>query len=391
MNEPIFAAMLILFLLAVGELISIMTRARIPMLLVVLIGYLITLWTGIFPKKIIDSSTIGTFGTLMIAPLIVHMGTLVPFKIIKSQIRAVIIALCGVAVAAVLILAIITPMFGYSSAVAGTGPLTGGTIAFILTAQKLKAIGQTGLVTIPALILAIQSLIGMPLASFFLRRHAKHVKKTLNQAAYTEVAAAADPESILTDSKRKTWIPKKYQTHVILLLQLFIGGALAIFLGNLTGINYSLWALVIGLIGAYIGFYNDKMLERANSFGIAMVGIIVITMSSMNDVTIHMFVGYLPVVLAIMAIGIVGIIAGGFVGAKLMKWNMNKGIAVALTALFGFPGDYLLCEEISRSVADNEAEQKTIFNEILTPMLVGGFTTVTTASVIIASILVQTI
>lgn len=74
-----------------------------------------------------------------------------------------------------------------------------------------------------------------------------------------------------------------------------------------------------------------------------------------------------------------------------MKWDLNKGVPVALTALFGFPGDYIICEEVSRSVADNEKERQAIFNEILTPMLVGGFTTVTTASIVIASILVQTL
>ncbi len=77
--------------------------------------------------------------------------------------------------------------------------------------------------------------------------------------------------------------------------------------------------------------------------------------------------------------------------SKLVKWHPYKGMPVALTALFGFPGDYILCEEVSRSVARNEKEAKAIFDELLAPMLIGGFTTVTVASVIIAGILVQTL
>lgn len=390
MNEPIVATMLILLLLGVGEFLSIKSRARIPMLLVVMLGYLVLLWTGIFPKDLIGSSALTAFGGLMIAPLIVHMGTMVPFKLLKSQIRAVFIALFGIIVAAVFVLLLVPMLFDYASAVAGIGPLTGGTIAFILTTDKLQELGLVSLITIPALVIAIQGLIGMPLATHYLRRHAYHIKRELSSNSNIETAATSDATSI-KEKKRKTWIPEKYQTNVILLLQLFIGGSLAIFLGNLTGISYSLWALIVGVGGALLGFYNDKMMDRSNSFGIAMVGLIIYSLGAMNDITPSMFVGYIPVVLTIMVVGILGIIAGGIIASKLMKWDLNKGVPVALTALFGFPGDYIICEEVSRSVADNEKERQAIFNEILTPMLVGGFTTVTTASIVIASILVQTL
>lgn len=390
MSEPVVTTMLILVLLGVGEFLSIISKARIPMLLVVMMGYLILLWTGVFPKDMISSSAMSAFGALMVAPLIVHMGTLVPFKLLKSQIRSVIIALSGIVVAAILVLTIVPLFFDYSSAVAGIGPLSGGTIAFILTTEKLHELGLTGLITIPALVIAVQGLIGMPLAANFLRRHAKHVKATTCSDAALEIAAAEDV-STEEEQKGKTWLPEKYQTSMILLLQLFIGSSVAIGLGNITGVSYSLWALVVGIGGSLCGFYNNKMLERSNSFGIAMAGLIVYTLGAMNDVTPSMFVGYIPVVLVIMSLGIIGIIVGGVIASKLLKWNLNKGVPVALTALFGFPGDYLLCEEVSRSVADNEHQQKTIFNEILTPMLVGGFTTVTTASIVVASILIQTL
>lgn len=390
MNEPVVATMLILLLLGVGEFFSIKSRARIPMLLVVMVGYLVLLWTGVFPRNLVGSSALTAFGGLMVAPLIVHMGTMVPFKLLKAQIRAVFIALCGIIVATILVLLTVPLIFDYPSAVAGIGPLTGGTIAFILTADRLQELGLVSLVTIPALVIAIQGLIGMPLATHYLRRHAYHIKSKLSSSGNAEAAAATDVASIM-DTKRKTWIPDKYQTNIMLLLQLFIGGSIAVYLGNLTGISFSLWALIVGVVGALLGFYNDKMMDRSNSFGIAMVGLIIYSLGAMNDITPSMFVGYIPVILTIMVIGIAGIIIGGILASKLMNWDLNKGVPVALTALFGFPGDYILCEEVSRSVADNEEERKAIFNEILTPMLIGGFTTVTTASIVIASILVQTI
>jgi hypothetical protein len=87
----------------------------------------------------------------------------------------------------------------------------------------------------------------------------------------------------------------------------------------------------------------------------------------------------------------VGLVLGGYLASKIFRWHPAKGIAVALTAMFGFPGDYLLCEEVSRSEGKTEEQRQLIWDEILTPMLVGGFTSVTTASVVIASILMSTL
>ncbi|MES5812962.1 hypothetical protein ABKP99_13975 [Mammaliicoccus sciuri] len=41
------------------------------------------------------------------------------------------------------------------------------------------------------------------------------------------------------------------------------------------------------------------------------------------------------------------------------------------------------------SVTDNEEDREDVFNELLSPMIIGGFTTVTVASVILTSILMN--
>ncbi|RUU70830.1 hypothetical protein, partial [Mesorhizobium sp. M7A.F.Ca.MR.362.00.0.0] len=76
-NEPVYAAMLVLALIAIGEIVSILTRARVPMLLIAIMGFLILIWTGIFPEDIVDTSSFSTMGTLLTGPLVVHLGTLI--------------------------------------------------------------------------------------------------------------------------------------------------------------------------------------------------------------------------------------------------------------------------------------------------------------------------
>ncbi|WP_449355341.1 hypothetical protein ACUL41_04495 [Virgibacillus natechei] len=391
-NEPLVAATLIFALFALGEFLSVISKARIPMLFVVMMGYLLLLWTGIFPTDIADQANFTAFASMLPAVLIVHMGTLIPFQQLKEQYKAVLIALAGIVIAALLVMVICVPIIGYTSSIAGIGPLTGGILAHVITSEKLTELGLVSLITIPALILALQNFVGMPLATHFLRKRGATVKKEINQASFKESAATLDEVgSHEKKGTRKSLIPEKYQTQVILLFQVFLGASIAVSLDALTGVNYSLWALAIGLIGAYFGFYTGNVMERANSFGITMALLIVVVMSSMNSITPAMFADYLPQVLLIMAVGITGILIGGFIMSKLFKWDPNKGMPVALTALFGFPGDYIICDEVSRSVSNNEAERKAIFDELLTPMLVGGFTTVTVASIVVASILVGTL
>jgi hypothetical protein len=52
-EQPIVATVMLFALLAVGELISIYTRARIPMLMTAMVGYLVLTWIGVFPENIL--------------------------------------------------------------------------------------------------------------------------------------------------------------------------------------------------------------------------------------------------------------------------------------------------------------------------------------------------
>ncbi|MGE7216404.1 hypothetical protein [Priestia koreensis] len=389
LDQPVIATMLILGVIVIGEVISILTRARIPMLLVFLVLYLGLLWTGIFPKDLAEKSNFATVGVILTAPLVVHMGTLIPLKVMKKQFKAVLIALSGVIVSGGLILLVVSIVFNYKTAVAGVGPLTGGLVAFILTSTKLKELGLVSLITIPVLVMAFQGLIGMPLASNFLRKYALKLRDAIDNSQYVAatVEASAVEEPIVEVTKKES----RFNSPVILLFKLFIGGALAIVLEHFTTISYSLWCLIIGIIGTRFHFYEESMMEKANAFSVGMLGMVFSVVLTMGSITPQMLVEYFPQILLILLIGAFGIIAGGWISSKLLGWHPYKGIPVALTAMFGFPGDYILCDEVSRSVGRNKKEQKLIFDELLSSMLVGGFTTVTIASVILASILMRTI
>lgn len=388
LSNPIIATTLIFALIAFGEWLSIVSRARIPMLLTAMVGFLVLVWTGIFPKDILDKSQFPALGAILIGPAILHMGTMIPFSLLKSQIKAVVISLGGVIVSAVLILTIVPLIFDYPTAVSGVGPISGGIIALIITTDKLTEIGLSSLVVIPALILAFQGVLGMPLAATLMRKYALKIQKGLDNGSF--IPMASEDDALETEENRKKQGPLR-SSMTLKLFYVFAGASVGVALGSITPIHYSLWCLAIGILGLKIGIFEPKMLEKANSFTVTMIGIIFVVIGTMAGVTPSDVLSNLPSIITILVIGTIGISIGGYLTSKLVKWDPYKGMPVALTALFGFPGDYILCEEVSRSIARDEKEAKLIFNELLAPMLIGGFTTVTVASVIIAGILVQTL
>ncbi|WP_199690140.1 MULTISPECIES: hypothetical protein [Clostridia] len=126
LTNPLIATVLIFALIALGEWLSIISRARIPMLLTAMTGYLVLVWTGIFPGNILEKSQFAALGAILIGPAIVHMGTLIPLSLLRSQIKAVFIALSGIIMSSAVILIVVSLIFDYATAVAGVGPLSGG-------------------------------------------------------------------------------------------------------------------------------------------------------------------------------------------------------------------------------------------------------------------------
>ncbi|MGK4217107.1 hypothetical protein [Kocuria marina] len=444
---PILAAAIVLAFIALGELVSLWSKARVPALLVAMLGVFVFAKAGIIPADLVETSTMVALGALIQPALMVHMGSLIPLSVILQQWRAVLIALAGMVVGVGFVLAAVTPLFGFEYAVAGSGPLAGGIVSTALTTQGLTGAGVAGAVlVVPTLVLMLQSLPSMPLTNLLLRRYALHLRDAAGAASSNRVTAggaapqrgatgavsgsgddAAAPRSelrsdtTLTDpptadatftdrpaadataepprdgglgggATRRTLVrlPESLRENQLFLLFLvLLAGSAAFYLGQWTGVSYSIWGLALGIALTALGVLPDKILEGSNSFGLAMAAIICIVIAPLMGASIADVLASLAPVVAILLIGMLGILIGGAVMTKLLGWDPRLGMPVALTAMFGFPADYLIVQEVVRSTGRDEAEQEALRTRILPPMLIGGFTSVSAGSIVIASVLVS--
>lgn len=389
--NPVYAVSIVLAFIAAGELISIWSRARVPSLLVAMLGIFIVAQLGLIPSTIVEDSLLPTAYMILVGPILFHMGSLIPLPTLLQQWRSVIIALSGMLVAVLLLAAVVIPLFSFPHFVAGAGPLAGGIVATGLTTDGLITAGITStIIVLPALVLMMQSLPSMPMTNFLLRRYAIRLRESGELAELAEKAHAAEEAVARGKGKKLITLPSFLrENQLFTLFMVLVGGSVATLISIPTHIPSSIVALLLGVGSTAIGLTPERALEKASSFGFAMAAVVAIVMAPLVSASMSDVLAALLPMVVILVVGGSGIMLGGYLATKLLRWKPGLGMSVALTAMYGFPADYLLTSEVARSVGRDDTERKQLTDAMLPAMLVGGFTSVSAGSVVIASVLVS--
>ena len=106
----------------------------------------------------------------------------------------------------------------------------------------------------------------------------------------------------------------------------------------------------------------------------------------LNKATPEMLMEVVLPLIEIIIIGVSGLLVFAFIIGKILKESPYMSLCIALNALYGFPPNYILTNEVIKSLTDDSKEVKYLTDKMLPKMLIGGFTSVTIASVLIAGI-----
>ena len=130
-------------------------------------------------------------------------------------------------------------------------------------------------------------------------------------------------------------------------------------------------------------------LNKAKSYGFLMYVLMIFVFAGLKDATPEMLTEVAGPMFTIIVIGVSGMIAMSAVAGKLLGIRWPMAVAVSLTALYGFPPNYILTEESVKALAETPEEYDYLMGKMLPMMIVGGFVTVTITSVVIAGIFVN--
>ncbi|MCC7667210.1 hypothetical protein [Liquorilactobacillus satsumensis] len=391
MNFIIFFTIVMLFML-IGEWVSAATKAYIPSIFVTAILFVIGFWT-IIPKDIVAQASFGTnFVTICVSLLLVHLGTLMNLRELIAQWKAVCIALLGVAGTLILTLTVGTLIFNWHTVVAAVPPLTGGLVAALLMTSGLKAEGITALVALPVSMFVLHSVIGYPLTSYMLKKEGRRLVGKFRREKI-EIDENSPLTTLSNESPRIFKLPKEFQTPAFILVRVAIVALLsngfAVLIHNV--INPNVICLIFGVIAHQLGFLESNALKQAGVFNWLMYGLLAYVFEQLNLTTPAIMGTIILQIVVLILLGLLGMFIASWILAKPFGMSGPMAFSCSLTALFGFPADYILTTEICHSVASNKKEEAYLLENILPKMLVGGFATVSVASVIIASIFLKLI
>lgn len=391
----LLAFLIIAVLYFIGEAISTKAKAWIPSVFIIACFFLVGYWT-FFPEDIVQLAGLGPplGGVVAVMLCITHMGTIISIKQLLQQWKVIVITLSGLAGMMIFCWFICRPIVGREFVVAGLPPLTGGIVAATIMSEAAL---EKGLITASILAIAMycmQGFAGYPLTTIMLKIEGKRLLQEYRVSGKKLATTAGDIDEDAgnleqEEEERRKLIPKlpeKYYTTSFILAKLAIVAYISHLLGRFSGLNQAVWALIMGIIFTEIGFLDKDSLNKAKSYGFIMYVLMVYIFSGLKDATPELILEVLGPMVFIIVVGVAGLGLFSIIAGRILKISWNMAFAVSLTALYGFPPNYIITDECSKSLAANKEEYDYLMGKMLPMMIVGGFTTVTITSVIIAGI-----
>lgn len=93
--------------------------------------------------------------------------------------------------------------------------------------------------------------------------------------------------------------------------------------------------------------------------------------------------------LIVLAIGLVCCAVVAIVMGKIVHFSWQLSIGLAVTAFFGFPGTYLISNEVARTSGDTPEECAAVMESIMPKMIIAGIVSVSVVSGLLAGIMVN--
>jgi MFS family permease len=391
--SQMLALVIVVFILLVGDFVAVRTKAWIPSMFISAVLFLIGYWT-FFPKEIVALAGVpSAVAVMMMYLLITNMGTLLSLQELKNQWKTIVIALSGILGIVAVLLSVGTLIFGFQTMVVAVPPLVGGVVSALIMSEGAKEAGLASLSVFAIVIYVMQGFAGYPLTSLVLKKEGKRLLTQYREGslASAEVAAAVEttPDVELKLFKN---MPEKYNTEFFKFFRLALVAYLAYLVSTLlapvVSVSPFVLALLFGVIATSAGFLEKQVLQKANGFGIAILVLMLFIFDGLKQATPGMLIEIIVPLIGTIILGVIGMYIFSFIAGKILKVSKEMAFAVSLTALYGFPADYIITNEVINSLTEDEKERAVLTSHMLPPMLVGGFVTVTIVSVVLAGIFV---
>ena len=163
---------ILLVIYAASEYVSRKTNGIIDTVLTISVLALIGFWTGILPKNLFSNSGVEEFGMAIVGLMLTSLGTTINLTELKRQWKVLVIAILGAIGSCVLIVAVALLVKQKNFGVVGAPIFAGGNAATLVLLNAMRAKNMQMLSTYALAVLTFQNIIGIPIATYAMRREA---------------------------------------------------------------------------------------------------------------------------------------------------------------------------------------------------------------------------
>lgn len=383
--SPILAFAVVALAFGFGDIIAAKTKGIVSSVLVVILLFL-ALGGGLklLPADLMDQSglmsLIPTFGMALI---LVNVGSMLDLNDLKREWKTVLVSLAGIAGIIALYMTVGSAAFGQERAMVAMAPTAGGMAASMMLTTAANEAGRPDLSAFVAAVLALQILIGLPIASFCLRKEAN---RFLAAGGHKLDSGSSEGRRISIRVLPET--PKLLDTPTIHLARAAFAGFVGMMVTQLTGLSTGVTYLLSGILFAALGVIEPGAVRRAGAEGLLMLATYASVCASFLGMSMSQFGEMLLPVVGLLLLGALGVAIFSVLVGKLLKWSPWLSISVGIACMFGYPVTYAVAMEVSSGVVQGKGfapeEEERVVQHLLPKMIVAGTVSVSIASVLLA-------
>lgn len=389
----------IALLFVIGNAVSVRTKGYINSVLVAVIIFLVLMYTGLIPTDICTTSGLaGMVATFVIPFCIIDVASTLSIKELKAGWKtAVIIVVATLGIAAICAtVGVIT--IGKARAIGAIGPLGGALLATTISQQMAVSMGAADVAVFVMIVLVLQMLVGLPVASVCLKRYIGSVRANGELSAYIETMSAASETGLPgaeTETRKASRFAKYldcdywifFKIAVVGFIAYSVGTWLAPYTGNI--INATLCYLIFGLIAAEIGFLGRSPLKKAHSQGIVYFALFSLLLSTFAGVALDVLLAQIIPAIAIIVMAAVGMLLFSALASKLLKVNPWLAMGISMCCYIGYPGSQIVAEEVIRGISELSEDEAKACGQMIIPKMILGYFVSAIVSILAASIAVS--
>ncbi|MBU3874340.1 hypothetical protein HGO97_000710 [Faecalicatena sp. AGMB00832] len=393
-------------------------KSMIPMPLIYGILFAIGFGTGILPTDMLLSANMIAVGTIAFNVLVIHSGTMINFKMLKARKKEAFLCIAASLALVVIVGFGLTPILGKGLAFLSPGSVIGGGASCAI-ASRWVLDKNPAISVFPWLVFMFQGLFSVPVVTWALKRESRALSaefRARSQGSQEKESgnAAGNGASPMNGAPGMTKpdvpgmgqnpnaqqggkvpfcerIPAKYKNTAyylgIIMIVTVINNLLHGTVLAGMNINPNITALLFGCILGSLGLMDKAPLFKADSYGLLLMGLMGLMANTIARCPWQGLVSFLPPLLLVFVVSTVVLVICGIVGAKICGFRAEKGIALTMNCMMGFPVNDMLTNNAA-AIGESEAEKGYIKSQIGPVLGMGTMLISNAVSVLIVSLMV---